>query len=437
MKSSPARLEAPEPQSWIPIDLLESLPELEELLNENNLVDSGQTRAVRADAQGSMLVYANPKIHTEYKDEVSEQINEVARKSRNNRRQQSKIRSLKIHRKKKIQRTVLAVSAIALLIFAAIAYTSSSTDAKVKISQVRNLSVPTYIPIKVPAIVEGKSVQLFSSAQTLEQFIKEQSLSDYVSTNNKFSRSEFSTRRSTKALEFRLLKEVTINVDGANLPISTTALTVKEALDSHNTVYDSDDIITPALDSSLTTSSTINIVRVTSSTREEEKQIPYTVVNNNDANLAVGQSKIIQAGVNGSEKVTYTQTLQDGQVVNEVIASRVVIKSPVSKIVSVGTKKSTSTTTKTVQAVKTPSSSGSTQSGKASFYDHIPGTCAHKTLAMGTIVTVTNSANGKSTTCRVADRGPFVEGRIIDLERGVFSAIASTSTGVINITISY
>ena len=56
MNSSPARLQAPEPQTWIPIDLLESLPDLEELLNENNLVDSGQTRAVRADEFGRPTV---------------------------------------------------------------------------------------------------------------------------------------------------------------------------------------------------------------------------------------------------------------------------------------------------------------------------------------------------------------------------------------------
>lgn len=77
------------------------------------------------------------------------------------------------------------------------------------------------------------------------------------------------------------------------------------------------------------------------------------------------------------------------------------------------------------------------QTGKASYYDYHAGTCAHRTLPKGTIVNVTNLANGRSTQCRVADRGPFVEGRIIDLERGVFSQIASTSQGVINVRITW
>jgi rare lipoprotein A len=42
-------------------------------------------------------------------------------------------------------------------------------------------------------------------------------------------------------------------------------------------------------------------------------------------------------------------------------------------------------------------------------------TAAHRTLPFGTNVTVTNRQNGRSTTVRINDRGPFVKGRVIDL----------------------
>ncbi len=42
-------------------------------------------------------------------------------------------------------------------------------------------------------------------------------------------------------------------------------------------------------------------------------------------------------------------------------------------------------------------------------------TAAHKTLPINTVVRVTNLKNGKSTTVRINDRGPFVKDRIIDL----------------------
>jgi len=42
-------------------------------------------------------------------------------------------------------------------------------------------------------------------------------------------------------------------------------------------------------------------------------------------------------------------------------------------------------------------------------------TAAHRTLPFGTRVTVHNLENGQDVTVRINDRGPFVEGRIIDL----------------------
>lgn len=44
-------------------------------------------------------------------------------------------------------------------------------------------------------------------------------------------------------------------------------------------------------------------------------------------------------------------------------------------------------------------------------------TAAHKTLPMPSWVEVTNLDNGRSLVVRINDRGPFVEGRIIDLSR--------------------
>ncbi|QVQ54869.1 septal ring lytic transglycosylase RlpA family protein [Spiractinospora alimapuensis] len=57
-------------------------------------------------------------------------------------------------------------------------------------------------------------------------------------------------------------------------------------------------------------------------------------------------------------------------------------------------------------------------------------TAAHKTLPFDTMVEVTNPANGRSVTVRINDRGPFVEGRCLDLSRAAFEEIASASQGV-------
>jgi rare lipoprotein A len=44
-------------------------------------------------------------------------------------------------------------------------------------------------------------------------------------------------------------------------------------------------------------------------------------------------------------------------------------------------------------------------------------TAASRSLPLGTRVTVINDANGKSVDVKINDRGPFVDGRVIDLSR--------------------
>jgi hypothetical protein len=83
----------------------------------------------------------------------------------------------------------------------------------------------------------------------------------------------------------------------------------------------------------------------------------------------------------------------------------------------------------------------STERGEATWYEqpsgYSPNGCAHKSVPFGTSVTVTNVANGRSTTCQVNDRGPYGEGRVIDLDDDVYARIAPLSTGVITVIISW
>jgi rare lipoprotein A len=62
-------------------------------------------------------------------------------------------------------------------------------------------------------------------------------------------------------------------------------------------------------------------------------------------------------------------------------------------------------------------------------------TAAHKSLPFGTVVKVTNLANGLSTVVKINDRGPFVEGRIIDLSRAAAEQIDMIGTGTSRVTV--
>lgn len=93
-----------------------------------------------------------------------------------------------------------------------------------------------------------------------------------------------------------------------------------------------------------------------------------------------------------------------------------------------------------------------TQTGRASYYaDMFNGrktangetfrqrklTAAHRTLPFGTKVKVINIANGRSVKVRINDRGPFVQGRIIDLSKKAARKLGMVNTGVANVEIKY
>jgi len=57
-------------------------------------------------------------------------------------------------------------------------------------------------------------------------------------------------------------------------------------------------------------------------------------------------------------------------------------------------------------------------------------TAAHRTLPLGSIVRVTNVKTGHSALVRITDRGPFVEGRILDLSQAAAKKVDVWQAGV-------
>jgi hypothetical protein len=68
--------------------------------------------------------------------------------------------------------------------------------------------------------------------------------------------------------------------------------------------------------------------------------------------------------------------------------------------------------------------------GVASYYDAAGLTAAHRSLPFGTRVRVTNTTNGRSVVVRIADRGPFIRGRSIDLSHSAAHAVGMTEAGL-------
>jgi rare lipoprotein A (peptidoglycan hydrolase) len=128
--------------------------------------------------------------------------------------------------------------------------------------------------------------------------------------------------------------------------------------------------------------------------------------------------KVTQKGEKGSKDVKYRVVLHNNKEISRKVLEETVTKDPVTEIVTQGT------------YVKI----GKTHTGVASWYAYT-GTlaAANPWLPMGSFVRVTNTENGKSVIVKINDRGPFGNGRIIDLDKVAFAKIAPLGAGVANV----
>lgn len=77
----------------------------------------------------------------------------------------------------------------------------------------------------------------------------------------------------------------------------------------------------------------------------------------------------------------------------------------------------------------------SKQTASGEKYKHKKMTAAHKSLPFGTIVKVTNLDNQETVEVRINDRGPYIDGRIIDLSRSAAEKLKFINQGLAKVKI--
>ena len=210
-----------------------------------------------------------------------------------------------------------------------------------------------------------------------------------------------------------------VRVDEGETILHTQATTVEGALEGSGIVLDEDDIVKPGREAFAEAGIRVVITRVVIEEQSTDKPIAFAKKINEDSKLSWRKVVVTEKGEKGIERLTYRVSTHDGKEVNRKLLKTETTKAPVTEITTQGT------------YVKV----GKTHKGAASWYA-FTGTmsAANPWLPIGSYVRVTNTENGKSVIVRINDRGPFVLGRIIDLDKVAFQKIASPGAGVIGVT---
>lgn len=219
--------------------------------------------------------------------------------------------------------------------------------------------------------------------------------------------------------------EVTVEHDGVSQPVVTNVLTAGALLRQMGVTLGPHDRVEPSIIAYPASQTTIKVVRVREVVERVDGKIPFKRVTQKSDRLEYGIRKVSQSGVDGVLGRYYRVVYEDGRIQSKTYLRREVIKEPREEITLLGTKRPVFQAT------------GNSASGKGSWYSAPGLTAAHRSLPFGTVVRVTNLANGKSVAVTIRDRGPYVDGRIIDLSDDAFAELASLSTGVINVKIEW
>jgi uncharacterized protein YabE (DUF348 family) len=212
-------------------------------------------------------------------------------------------------------------------------------------------------------------------------------------------------------------------VMGKDHDVITNAGTVGELLSAMGIAPDRNDRVRPSPSTPLTSARTIRYDAIDVRIREVRISIPYTTLTQYTDDLRPGRARILRLGVDGLMLERYRVRTVNGEVVLRDLLARRVLREAVaaSRLVGRDTR------------------IGGSQLGEASWYSFAPGnglTAAHPWLPFGTVVTVTNLANGKTVQVVINDRGPF-GGRIIDLSSEAFARLAPLSQGVCQVRLTW
>ena len=138
--------------------------------------------------------------------------------------------------------------------------------------------------------------------------------------------------------EVRTPKDITLVADGEERDLTTTAVTVREALRDLNVELGDRDLIEPAAEERIVNGLKLVIKRVTVKEKTVTVEVEYETDRKTSSSMYEDQSKVEREGKNGTIERIVEVVFIDGKKADEKVLSEKVVAEPVDNIVVVGTK---------------------------------------------------------------------------------------------------
>jgi len=211
---------------------------------------------------------------------------------------------------------LIAVAAVCLILATSYGYSAMKKD--ITIEDIDGVKVVSTFKNTVSDVLEENSIVL--KPQDKISIAMKEKLKD--GTSIKISRA----------------RAVTINSDGKDIALLTTALDVKSVLGEAEIQLGEKDRVEPALDNMITGNTNINVIRVEEKVVKQKMKMDFVNQVNKSDELDKGLVKVIKKGSAGLKELAIKVIFENGKEVKREITGEKVLKEPINGIIEEGSK---------------------------------------------------------------------------------------------------
>ncbi|MGE7767870.1 ubiquitin-like domain-containing protein [Peribacillus sp. NPDC096540] len=211
-------------------------------------------------------------------------------------------------------------------------YVHPSGDSKVE----DNLEVVWKPAQKITLVQDEETEEVWSTADTVEEFLKEQDLE--VNEKDKITPSKNTKLEANMEVAIDKAFSLNLVVGGNEKQVWSTSATVADFLKQQGVKLNDLDRVEPGLVEKVEAKNTVNVIRIEKVTDVVEEPVDFAVITKKDDSLSKGKENIVKEGKDGLISKKYEVVKENGKEVKRKLLSEKVVNKKQDKVITVGTK---------------------------------------------------------------------------------------------------
>lgn len=199
-----------------------------------------------------------------------------------------------------------------------------------------NLEVVYKQARKIVMVQDGEREEVWSTADTVEELLKEQELE--VNEKDKITPSNDTKLKADMEVSIDKAFSLKLVVGGKEKRVWSTSTTVADFLKQQGVKLNDLDRVEPGLVEKVEAKNTVNVIRIEKVTDVVEEPVDYAVITKKDDSLLKGKESVVKEGKKGLTSKEYEVIKENGKEVKRELLSKKVVSKKQDKVVMVGTK---------------------------------------------------------------------------------------------------